>query len=1120
MRPWRIRLAARRSRVQWALLGVVLLVSTLASTMLSSLFLLSSATERFAAREALANAPEADVRITHNFSPRAAPEEIVAASWSAAEEYYGTVPFEGKVRFQGGILGIPREDRPLALGYVLYQDGIEDDGVLESGRWPSDVPGSTIETAVPVELLADLDLKVGDAVEVFPYGERRDAVVLDIVGSYEARDPEDDFWRSDPYDGQGYDPDAPVPFSGGRLTAEGFGPLVIARGEFEDFEVAAVAIDYLPDFSEVTLTQIGELVGTIDDIEQNTKIAVGSGASTVGVSTQSDTTLGRILGSLAVTRSSVLVTGLLLLILAIAALGQTSRLMAERRHSEQHLMIARGASGRQLVRLGVLEAIVLAALTTTAGPLLANISYRFISTLGPMEEAGMNHDPGLPLETWAVSGVVGFALIVILITPLLRRGATFVEGEQARARPSRTSTLQRSGLDLALLVLAVLAYLQLRSHDSPVLTQGGVAQVDPVTASGPALALLAGSLLCVRLIPAGSRLLEGIASRGRRAVGPLSAWEVGRRSARAVSAILLLTLAISVGAFSLSYLHTWRISQEDQASFLHPSAVSVSGLETDPLDQYLAVTNERLDARAAPVFEYSGEITATKRQGLADGEIYGRPVHLFATTNDGLEAFTHGRVADEGGATIAEALTLDETSLGIPLPGGFTEEETSLGIPLPGEPNGVEFTLTLSSSDTALKGIMVTVRLLIRDSNGTLTSLDAGTFAVDGEERTIQALLPQGTVLSSPSYVFGLQTLWFIAPGVENDRVIVARESDLELDLSIDGVSSLTALAPIPVVGVPARYDSQPAEIPADIAWYGKAEGVSDASLDSQDDQAHIHMAISSTLLLSRTVSISQGALPVVRRLPVVANEALLDRLGLSVGDEGSIEVDDVILSVHFVGSVPTMPGDFKGSSTVIANYDDLQVMLMQTGAPSPEITSWWIDVPEANVSRYLDTLPDEASTTTRSDTVYLLRDDPLRVSIQAALWLVTAAAIILAALGFAVHTVVTVRSRALEFAQLRAVGLPRSALIRLISTESLLLAILGTLFGLVLGVALGYLVAPLIAVGPDGRPPIPGVIVHIPWHTIGLLAAEIAVVLLIIVFLASMLVHRINPAALLRVEG
>ena len=115
----------------------------------------------------------------------------------------------------------------------------------------------------------------------------------------------------------------------------------------------------------------------------------------------------------------------------------------------------------------------------------------------------------------------------------MRRQTSFVDAEQARSRPGRRAAFQRSGLDIAVLALAALAYWQLKNYKSPVMSEGGVASVDPLLAAGPALALLAGALVAVRLIPPASKALEAIAARGRKAVLPLAAWEVGRRSARA-----------------------------------------------------------------------------------------------------------------------------------------------------------------------------------------------------------------------------------------------------------------------------------------------------------------------------------------------------------------------------------------------------------------------------------------------------------------------------------------------------------------------------------------------------------------------------------------------------------
>src|SRR5690606_72898 len=136
--------------------------------------------------------------------------------------------------------------------------------------------------------------------------------------------------------------------------------------------------------------------------------------------------------------------------------------------------------------------------------------------------------------------------------------------------------------------------------------------------------------------------------------------------------------------------------------------------------------------------------------------------------------------------------------------------------------------------------------------------------------------------------------------------------------------------------------------------------------------------------------------------------------------------------------------------------------------------------------------LPADATVTTRAGLARDFSEDPLRVAIQAALWLVTAAAAALPALPFAVHAVLTVRAREIEFAQLRAVGIQRGAPLPRLSAESALLSVLGVAFGVSLGTALAYLVAPLVSVGSDGRAPMPPVGVVIPWETVGLLALEV----------------------------
>ena len=97
------------------------------------------------------------------------------------------------------------------------------------------------------------------------------------------------------------------------------------------------------------------------------------------------------------------------------------------------------------------------------------------------------------------------------------------------------------------------------------------------------------------------------------------------------------------------------------------------------------------------------------------------------------------------------------------------------------------------------------------------------------------------------------------------------------------------------------------------------------------------------------------------------------------------------------------------------------------------------------------------------------------------------------------------------------ATSTQRGQLLRVVAAESGLLSILGMVFGVGLGIALAYLVAPLVSVGADGRAPIPSVEVVIPWLNIGMLAVEVVLVLVVTIAIVSVMLRRINPAQMLR---
>ena len=169
---------------------------------------------------------------------------------------------------------------------------------------------------------------------------------------------------------------------------------------------------------------------------------------------------------------------------------------------------------------------------------------------------------------------MALVFVVVLVAPMLGRIGTLQEGEQANARQPRSNAVQRFGIDIAIAALAAIAFWQLTSYRSPV-GDALAMTFDPLIVAAPALALLGGALLLVRLVPLLSRWAEYLGARARGASVALAAWEVARRPQRATAAVLLLTLALAVSTFSQAFLASWYQSQIDQANFAVGAPVRV-----------------------------------------------------------------------------------------------------------------------------------------------------------------------------------------------------------------------------------------------------------------------------------------------------------------------------------------------------------------------------------------------------------------------------------------------------------------------------------------------------------------------------------------------------------------
>ena len=118
------------------------------------------------------------------------------------------------------------------------------------------------------------------------------------------------------------------------------------------------------------------------------------------------------------------------------------------------------------------------------------------------------------------------------------------------------------------MALAAIALYQLRLYGAPLTrTARGSLGVDPLLVAAPAIGLLAGAVLAIRIVPRLAELAERVLGRGKGLVPALGGRQVARRPLRYTRAALLLVLAAALGTFASAHAATWTTSQVDQAAF-------------------------------------------------------------------------------------------------------------------------------------------------------------------------------------------------------------------------------------------------------------------------------------------------------------------------------------------------------------------------------------------------------------------------------------------------------------------------------------------------------------------------------------------------------------------------
>jgi hypothetical protein len=957
-------------------------------------------------------------------------------------------------------------------------NAVQAHAVLVSGAWPrqgADAPGA-IPAALPASAAALLKLHAGETIRLRDRSSNQ-PLTFKITGLYAQRQLSGtaaSYWQLDT-----------VPASGSG-TAAGFttyGPLVVSRSTFSrQLAASSVAPGQLaaatgtwvaqPDMSRFTSAELSSIPAHLS--------ALTSGASTSAAlsSVQFTTSLPTVLAdtgsNLAVARSLLAISGLQLIVLALAALVAVARLLAAQREGETSLLTARGATRRQLVRLTAAEVVPLLVITALAGGAAGVWLARVLAgTLSGLAGSAVSvQAAGTWLDALAAAAVIAVLAIGAMLYPVLRRPAATA----SRARRGRQAVITgatRAGIDLALIALAVLAGWQLRRYSAVTASAGGGApSIDPVLVLAPALALAGGTVLTLRLLPAAARLVDRLAARGRGLTGSLAGWQFSRQPLRQGGAALLLVMAVGTGTLALAQHASWSKSASDQAAFAAGSDVRVDLAAPLPMGSMTKVSGVPGVRSAMAVADSTQSLPSTV-------------LAIDTAKAPQVVRFRPDQAPEPASALFAK----------------IAPEPGTGGNLIAGRPRAVDFTATLSRAPLGT----VTAVFTVIDADGASFQLQAqNPLPPDGRPHVLSAPL-SGADIAYPLRLAQV-TLTYTMP---------EKALNAPVELTVDGAraGNWTPAASSPQLQSSfSPLGSSATASPQAVNWQS-APGGATLTFDpgfgvSENPGGAVYVRAPLTGQVTFT------AAPVPRSVPAIVNQAFVDANKVGVGASVPAIISGAQVPVTIAAVADTFPT--VTGSAMIVDLPTIQAFLVSNGSEPLDVTQWWLATDGARVPPSLAAaLPPGSAVTSRLALTAATLADPLSAAPQQALLAMAVAAALLAITGFWVSIAADVRQRRAENALLAALGINQRSAAAQLFFEKLLLSVPSAALGLLLGIVVARLLVPAVTLTATAQTPVP------PPDTLFDLSQAVpfaAAVALIPALAAALVVfRRPDPAAELR---
>ncbi|MGQ0608911.1 MAG: FtsX-like permease family protein [Chloroflexota bacterium] len=1088
-----LRVVLQRSLGDWLIVVATWLVIVCATTLLAIGVLYGDAVALSGLRQTLAaesiTATSIDVQMRVEPDELATVDEVVSAQsrrilgWTDGE--LARMIRSGTFGLDGAVPDVSDTD----LAIFAASDRLVEHAAIVEGHWPAS-GAEPLEVAISIGAAEALRRGVGDELSLTSRAGEDRVVELVIVGTWKPNDPAERYWLGDELELTGVS-------EGASFTVHG--PLVVTGDDLVG-RVATGDLDVswrtLPEFDNLELENVGWMRSDAAALERRIRSELGERAF-FSVETDLPQVLQGVDRSLLVSRSGVLLLTIQFAILAAYALVLVAGLLVEQRRIETALLRSRGGSAGHVAWMALLEGLVLVVPAALAAPWIALGVLRLFDAVGPLSAAGVNIEPRVDSVALLVAGIAGVACLIGLVVPAFASGRGLAAVRQTMARQGNRTFAQRLGIDLALVVLAGIGLWQLRQYGAPLTaTVRGSIGLDPLLVAAPAIGLLAGAILALRIVPLLAELGERALGSRRGLVAPLGARQLSRRPLRYTRSALLLMLAAALGTFAAAYTATWTRSQTDQAAYQSGGdlRVEIASFPDLPLWAFGGAFEDVEGVeRAMAVMVDAFDVASAGRDGQLLGLDTGALAEIVELRSDLLD----GRSLGELAASLAPDL------------------EGLEPISLPGEPTGLTIGL-----DTRLENLPAEdedgnvllpetllvgqVGVAIRDAAGLVHIFDGTTqFQATAPGQRIAVPLTdepvdgEAVLPNYPIELLGIQLTILPPPEtVIAGELSVTSVGSVDMEILRDGWTWLIErgqLAAQPAPAAPDRPD---------------AVSIPEAQpIVSDDGPVEVRLVPDSLADVAD------------RPLPIAASRSFADQTRAEVGDPAAIGSLTRRTQVEIAAIIDAFPTLEPQDPFAIVDLGGLALVTYARSGDDLFADEWWLSVTdEAAAVAALNGAPYSVeSLVSRTERTAELTDDPVALGVIGALAIGSIAALIVAIIGFVVSAVVSTRERLGEFALLRAMGMSPGQLSAWLTFENAFLLAAGIVAGSGLGLLLSWLVLPFVTLTAEARVVVPPVLVEIPWLAIGVVHLLAAVGLVVAVVVIGGILRRVPVSGVLR---